>query len=89
MKEAKRVSEALPDPPTPTSMALPRGWRRIRAMRMMCSMASMKNTAGGQGKGEVEGQGWSIGEGQSRCIGVGNADDVPDGVHIKHCKRSG
>ena len=47
MKVAKRVSDDLPLPPTPTSMALPRGWRSTREMRAMCSTASVKNTARG------------------------------------------
>ena len=45
MKVAKRVSDDLPLPPTPTSMALPRGWRSTREMRAMCSTASVKKTA--------------------------------------------
>eukprot|EP00955_Chlamydomonas_euryale_P010483 112403-Chlamydomonas_euryale.AAC.1 len=31
---AKRVRLCLPLPPTPTSIAEPRGWRRMRAMRL-------------------------------------------------------
>mmetsp|Transcript_2342 Transcript_2342/g.7646 ORF Transcript_2342/g.7646 Transcript_2342/m.7646 type:complete len:237 (+) Transcript_2342:4635-5345(+) len=41
----KRVSDCLPEPPTPTSMALPRGWRSTRQSREMCSMASQKKTS--------------------------------------------
>ena len=45
MWQAMRVRDCLPDPPTPTSMALPRGWRRMRLMRVMCSTASRKKTS--------------------------------------------
>ena len=41
---AKRVTLCLPLPPTPTSMALPLGCRRMREARVMCSTASVKNT---------------------------------------------
>lgn len=39
------VRDCLPHPPTPTNSALPRCWRIMRAMRDMCSMASMKKTS--------------------------------------------
>ena len=44
MKEAKRVRLCFPEPPTPTSIALPRGWRRMRAILVACSAASLKKT---------------------------------------------
>mmetsp|Transcript_8241 Transcript_8241/g.18074 ORF Transcript_8241/g.18074 Transcript_8241/m.18074 type:complete len:316 (+) Transcript_8241:875-1822(+) len=43
-KEAIRVRLCLPDPPTPMSIALPRGCRRMREMRAVCVSASSKNT---------------------------------------------
>lgn len=44
MKEASLVSDCLPLPPTPTSMALPRGVRIIRDIRIRWIIASLKNT---------------------------------------------
>lgn len=46
MKAAKRARVCLPQPPTPTSMALPRGCDKILAMLQMCCMASGNSTAG-------------------------------------------
>ena len=46
MKAAKRVSDCLPLPPTPTSIAEPRGAVRMRARRQTWSMASGKKTSG-------------------------------------------
>ena len=45
MYAAKRVSDCLPEPPTPTSIALPRGWRSTRARRETWSIASQKKTS--------------------------------------------
>ena len=39
------VRDCLPVPPTPTSRALPRSCRTMRAMRDTCSIASMKKTS--------------------------------------------
>mmetsp|Transcript_21952 Transcript_21952/g.64635 ORF Transcript_21952/g.64635 Transcript_21952/m.64635 type:complete len:278 (-) Transcript_21952:8241-9074(-) len=44
MYAASRVSDCLPDPPTPTSSAEPRDMAKMRVMRMRCSMQSWKNT---------------------------------------------
>ena len=38
------VSDCFPQPPTPTSRALPRSCRIMRVMRVTCSIASIKNT---------------------------------------------
>lgn len=35
-----------PEPPTPSSNALPWGWRRMRAIRKTCSIASRNITRG-------------------------------------------
>ena len=42
--DANLVRLCFPEPPTPTSIAFPRGCRKMRAMRVACSAASMKNT---------------------------------------------
>mmetsp|Transcript_7058 Transcript_7058/g.26722 ORF Transcript_7058/g.26722 Transcript_7058/m.26722 type:complete len:293 (-) Transcript_7058:1533-2411(-) len=42
--EANLVSDCLPLPPTPTSIAFPLGCRKIRVNRAACSAASRKNT---------------------------------------------
>ena len=44
MKQPSRVSDCRPEPPTPTSIALPRSCRRMREMRTRCFIASSKNT---------------------------------------------
>mmetsp|Transcript_31700 Transcript_31700/g.46427 ORF Transcript_31700/g.46427 Transcript_31700/m.46427 type:complete len:246 (-) Transcript_31700:88-825(-) len=44
-KEASLLRLCLPLPPTPMSSALPRGKARMRAMRVMCRMASSKSTS--------------------------------------------
>mmetsp|Transcript_18212 Transcript_18212/g.47554 ORF Transcript_18212/g.47554 Transcript_18212/m.47554 type:complete len:235 (-) Transcript_18212:996-1700(-) len=44
MNAAIRVVDCLPLPPTPTSMALPRGCLKIRLIRAICRTASEKNT---------------------------------------------
>lgn len=44
MNDARRARDCLPLPPTPTSMALPRGRSMMRAIRVMCSMACWKRT---------------------------------------------
>ena len=44
MYAASRVSDCLPEPPTPTSSAEPRGVRMMRAMRMKWISASSKST---------------------------------------------
>ena len=41
---ARRVSDCLPEPPTPTSSAEPRGVRMMRLIRMKWSSASLKST---------------------------------------------
>jgi len=45
MEAAKRQEDCFPLPPTPTSMALPRGWDRMRARRAACLAASSKKTS--------------------------------------------
>ena len=40
----RRVRVCLPEPPTPTSSAEPRGVRMMRQMRMKCIRASSKST---------------------------------------------
>ena len=40
------MSDCLPEPPTPTSIAEPRGAVRMRARRQTWSMASGKKTSG-------------------------------------------
>ena len=42
MKAARRVSDCLPLPPTPTRRALPPGWFTIREMRDKCSSTYLK-----------------------------------------------
>lgn len=42
MWAARRVSEWRPLPPTPTSIACPRGWRRTRQILARCSSANLK-----------------------------------------------
>eukprot|EP00982_Pelagococcus_subviridis_P017580 31550-Pelagococcus_subviridis.AAC.13 len=44
MNVANRVRDCFPLPPTPTSIAFPRGWRRMRAILVACSAASAKKT---------------------------------------------
>mmetsp|Transcript_12091 Transcript_12091/g.51941 ORF Transcript_12091/g.51941 Transcript_12091/m.51941 type:complete len:253 (+) Transcript_12091:4700-5458(+) len=44
MYAARRVKDCFPEPPTPTSNALPRSMARSRAMRIMCFNASSKST---------------------------------------------
>ena len=44
MNVARRASDCLPLPPTPTSMALPRGRSRIRVIRVTWSIAWLKST---------------------------------------------
>ena len=39
MNAARRAKDCLPEPPTPTSSALPRGLVRMRLMRHTCSIA--------------------------------------------------
>lgn len=45
MCEASRVRELRPLPPTPSRRALPSAWRRVRLIRQMWLMASMKRTS--------------------------------------------
>ena len=45
MKVASRVMDWRPLPPTPSSSALPPGWRMMRLMRDTCSMASRNMTS--------------------------------------------
>jgi hypothetical protein len=44
MKAASRVSDCLPDPPTPTSRAWPAVDETMRTIRHTCLMASSKST---------------------------------------------
>ena len=44
MNVARRASDCLPLPPTPTSMALPRGRSRIRVIRVTWSIAWLNST---------------------------------------------
>ena len=44
MKEASLVRDCFPEPPTPTSRALPRGVRMMRDTFTRCIMASLKKT---------------------------------------------
>lgn len=44
MYDAKRASDCLPEPPTPTRKALPRGLDVMREIRQTCSMAWLNNT---------------------------------------------
>jgi len=44
MNDARRVSDCLPEPPTPTSSAWPRGIRMIREIVIKWVMASSKKT---------------------------------------------
>jgi len=43
MKEARRVNDCFPEPPTPTSSAWPRGVRMIREILIRWRIASSKN----------------------------------------------
>eukprot|EP00962_Isochrysis_galbana_P020202 scaffold5892_cov112-Isochrysis_galbana.AAC.17 len=45
MCAARRVSDWRPEPPTPSSNALPDGWRSTREMRQTCPRASSKSTS--------------------------------------------
>eukprot|EP00959_Pyramimonas_sp_CCMP1952_P467517 9491757-Pyramimonas_sp.AAC.2 len=45
MKLARRQRDCLPEPPTPTSIALPRGRPMMRLMRVTCSIACWKSTS--------------------------------------------
>ena len=44
MNVASLASDCLPEPPTPTSIAFPRGRSKMRVMRVTCSMAWLKST---------------------------------------------
>jgi len=44
MKPARRESDCLPEPPTPTSSAWPDGLEMMREMRQMCFIASSNST---------------------------------------------
>jgi len=44
MCAARRESDCLPEPPTPTSSAWPEGLEMMREMRQMCFIASSNST---------------------------------------------